>query len=152
MRPTRRDLFATLLVAAIIGIYTVYVRNTTGWVVSDTRATTGLVLVLGAAACALGQTDDLFPRNHRRATAPYVLWTSVLGITALSAAVVGTVSDSAAALTVLFGATVLLWASATLRHAYAAEPADPAQRPERGPRTHEVIEPETHGVTKGPTR
>jgi len=36
--------------------------------------------------------------------------------------------------------------------AFAAEPAGPAQRPERGPRTHEVIEPETHSVTKGPTR
>jgi hypothetical protein len=173
MRLTWRDLFATLLVAAIIVIYTVYLRHTTGWVVSDTRATTSLVLILGSAVCGLGQTDDLYPGDHKKATALYALWTSLLGITALIAAVIGTVGGSAGALAVLFGGTVLLWGSATLRHGYAAEPtgrtpaeaaeadldrrfevpvnADfPAHRPERGPRTHEVIEPEMHGIAKEP--
>jgi hypothetical protein len=173
MRPIGRDVFATLLVAAATGIYTVYLRHTTGWIVSGTRETTALVLVLGTAVCGLGQTDDLYPGKHRRATALYELWTWLLGVTALIAAVIGTIGGSATALAVLFGATVLLWASATLRHAYAAEPdsrasaagagsdrdldlrfevpidADfPPEGPVRGPRTHEVIEPESHYSTK----
>jgi hypothetical protein len=141
MTSIRRDSFATALVAVIIGIYTVYLRHPTAWIVSSTRATTGVVFLLGVAVCLLGQAGDLYRRDRDMAMAVCALWTSLLGVSALTATVLGMVDGSPTALATLFGATVLLWATATLRHAYTSSPP---RSPERDPGTHEVIDPDAH--------
>ena len=50
---------------------------------------------------------------------------TILGLTALAAAIVGLITGGTVALAVLVAATLALWLVATIRHAFTA-PAEPA--------------------------
>lgn len=130
MRLNAKDLYATALVAAIIALYVAYLQDSSGWVVSSTRATAAVVAVLGIGACALGRAEGLYKPDRSLPTAVYATWAAMLGSLAVVAIGVVLVSADPAALRTLVVLTVGLWATATVRHLLTA-PAAPAPAPHR---------------------
>jgi hypothetical protein len=136
MRLTRRDAVTALFMVAIVVIYVAYLRDTSAWLISSTRGTATAVLVLGTVGgCALGRGNELYTKGGSRTTIAFTVLANVLGVTALTAAVIALITANASALAVLFAATMALWVVSTVRHATAGMPGA-----DLDPRTHEVIE------------
>jgi hypothetical protein len=138
MRLTWRDAATSLFMTAIIVIYVAYLRDTGAWLISSTRGTATAMLVLGAVGgCSLGRIDELFTESCSRTTHIFAVFASLLGVTALSAAIIALVAANATVLAVLFAATMALWVAATIRHALTSTPG-----PGTGidARTHEAID------------
>ena len=125
MRFNGGDFFATALVAAILAIYILYLRDSGGWILSSTRATTAVVAGLGICACGMGRVEGLYARDRTLTTAVFATWAAMLGSLAVIAAAVALVSADPAALATLVVLTVGLWATATVCHLLAA-PSAPA--------------------------
>lgn len=135
-RLTRKDLYATVALAAVVAGYAVHLAGTGTWLLDSVRGTTGLVLVLGALGCGFGSAADVYLADRTPAVQAYSLLTGALGMVALGAAGYGLVTASTAALTVLVGAIAALWLVSTARHALARPvltgPVSPAVH-EHGP-------------------
>jgi hypothetical protein len=134
MRLTWKDWVATLFMAGIVGVYAAFLNGTSAWLISTARGTTTAVLVLGfVGGCALGGLAEAYTGARSRPALAFTAIATILGLTALTAAVVGLLTGGAVALAVLVAATLALWLVATIRHAFTA-PAEPTH--EREP--HEV--------------
>jgi hypothetical protein len=138
MRLTWKDAVATLFMGGIVAVYVAYLNGTSAWLISTARGTTTAVLVLGlVGGCALGGLAEAYTGAKSRSAQAFTAVATILGLTALTAAIVGLVTGGTVALAVLVAATLALWLIATTRHASTA-PAGPA--PER--RAHEVRHPQ----------
>jgi hypothetical protein len=122
MRLTRSDLFATVLTAAIIGIYVGYRQGTGGWIISSTRATVAVVLAICIAVCLLGRLVDLYARGRSDTMAALAVSASVLGVIALGASIIGIASGAAIALALLVGPSVGLSSIVVLRRVLDVPP------------------------------
>jgi hypothetical protein len=141
MRLTWKDAVSTLFVAAVAAVYLAFRDGTTAWLISSARGTTTAVLALGVAGgCALGRTNELYLRPQPASTRVFRAVDNALGLVALVAAVVGLISGATLAVSVLVVATLALWLTATIRHAFARA-GQPAGMPMRGAGSHEVITP-----------
>jgi hypothetical protein len=134
MRVPARDRIATVLVAAAVVVYLLWVAGATLPGMEEIRVTGLAVLGLGFAASASAVVpgfDELL-----RGSKPYVVGTSLLGVVAFAAGVVMLARESGAALGLVMASMVLLWLIATIHHTVLAR-SEPAvgMRPSRhGPR------------------
>src|SRR5437764_15217053 len=136
MKLTWKDAVSTGFMAVIVAAYAAFLNGTSLWLISSARGTTAAVLVLGiVGGCAMSQAEELFTGSRSPLRVTLIAVTSVLGVTALAAAITGLVTGSTAALAVLVAATLALWLVATLRHLLAI----PGEPPARTRDTHEVI-------------
>jgi hypothetical protein len=125
MRLTWKDAVTTVVMGGIVAVYVAFLNGTTAWLISSARGTTTAVLVLGfAGGCALGGLAEAYTGAKSRASAAFTAIATILGLVALTAAIVGLITGSTAALAVLVAATLGLWLVATARHAFTA-PAGP---------------------------
>jgi hypothetical protein len=135
MRLTWKDAVSTLFMAAVVGVYLAFLHGTSLWLISSARGTTTAVLVLGiVGGCALSAAGDLYQRTLNRPAKVLRAIATVLGLVALTAGVTGLITGSTVLLAVLFGATIALWLTATVRHAFAG-----TAEPVNGRDLHEVI-------------
>jgi hypothetical protein len=135
---TWKDAVATLFIGAIVAVYAAFLGGTSAWLISSARGTTTAVLVLGfVGGCALGGLADAYEGAKSRSAQVYTAIATMLGLVALTAAIVGLITGGTAALAVLVAATIALWLVATVRHGFTV-PAGPV----RGRDVHEVINPE----------
>lgn len=138
MRLTWKDAVATLFMGAIVAVYVAYLNGTSAWLISTARGTTTAVLVLGfVGGCALGGLAEAYTGAKSRSALAFTVIATMLGLTALTAAIVGLITGGTVALAVLVAATLALWLVATIRHAFTT-PAEPAHEGE----AHEVRHPE----------
>ena len=138
MRLTWKDAVTTLFMAAIVAGYAAFLNGTSLWLISSARGATAAVLVLGiVGGCALSAAGDLYTGTRSRSSVAFMAISTTLGIVALSAAVVGLITGSTFALAALVTATIALWLTATIRHAFTV-PAEPVDMRD----VHEVIHPE----------
>lgn len=135
MRLTWKDAVTTVFMAGIVVIYTAFLNGTSWWLISTARGTTTAVLVLGfVGGCLLSSAGDLYTETLTGPASVLRVIASLLGLTALTAGVIGLITTSTIALAVLVGATIALWLVATLRHAFTVR-----VQPLSGRDTHEVI-------------
>ena len=145
MRLTWKDAVSTLFMGAVVAVYLAFRGGTSVWLISSARGATTAVFVLGmVGGCALSAGSLYAPGQPRPARVFQVIAT-ILGITALTAAIVGLITGSTWALAVLVAATLALWLTATVRHALGI-PADWVRSPGPASRdVHEVIGQEMAG-------
>jgi hypothetical protein len=118
MRLTWKDAVATLFMAAIVAVYVAYLNGTSAWLISTARGTTTAVLVLGfVGGCALGGLAEAYTGAKSPSALAFTVIATILGLTALTAAIVGLITGDTVALAVLVAATLALWLVATIRHA-----------------------------------
>ena len=135
---TWKDAVATVFVSAIVAVYAAFLGGTSAWLISSARGTTTAVLVLGfVGGCVLGGHADAYQGAKSRSARIYTAIAAMLGLVALTAAIVGLITGGTVALAVLVAATIALWFIATVRHGFTV-PAGPV----RGRDVHEVIHPE----------
>jgi hypothetical protein len=123
MRLGRRDLPASLFVAAAGVVYALWLSGTALQGMS-TRALGAVVFALGYAACMSDRAEMAVVfgvGGRRRSPIWYIVVASLLGFGALVAGVLTLVSASETTLAILVAATVTLWAMSTVRHAIAGE-------------------------------
>jgi hypothetical protein len=138
MRLTWKDAVATLFMAAVVAVYVAYLNGTSAWLISTARGTTTAVLVLGfVGGCALGGLAEAYTGAKTRSALAFTVIATILGLTALTAAIAGLITGGTVALAVLVAATLALWLVATIRHAVTA-PAEPAH----GRAAHEAGHPQ----------
>lgn len=108
MTLTGKDLSATLATALAV---LVFAATHEGWGVplvgSSHRFAAGAILLLGMGTCGLGS----------KATGTAMIGFGVLGSLALVFGVIALATGSLTALSLLLACNVLLWATATVRHA-----------------------------------
>lgn len=130
MRLTWKDAVATLFMGGIVAVYVAYLNGTSAWLISTARGTTTAVLVLGfVGGCALGGLADAYTGAKSRSALAFTVVATILGLTALTAAIVGLITGGTVALAVLVATTLALWLVATMRHAFPA-PAEPVHERE----------------------
>lgn len=135
MRLTWKDAVSTCFMAAVVAVYLAFLNGTSMWLISSARGTTTAVLVLGiVGGCALGATGDLYTEVQSRPARVLRAIATTLGLVALTAGVAGLITGSTVMLAILVGATIALWLTATVRHAFTV-PAKPVN----GRDVHEVI-------------
>jgi hypothetical protein len=146
MRLTWKDAVSTLFMGAIVAVYLAFRDGTNLWLISSARGAITAVFILGiVGGCALS-AGSLYAPGQPRSARVFQVIATILGITALTAAVVGLITGSTMALAVLVGATLALWLTATVRHLLGITPAvrvipsGPASRD-----AHEVIGQEMAG-------
>jgi hypothetical protein len=125
MMLTWKDAVTTLFMGAIVAVYLAFLNGTNLWLISSARGTTAAVLALGVVGgCALGGVGETMSGTKSPGTRALLTLAFLLGLTALVAGVVGLITGGTTALAVLFAATVALWLTATVRHAFthAGEP------------------------------
>ena len=128
MRLTWKDAVATLFMAAVVAVYVAYLNGTSAWLISTARGTTTAVLVLGfVGGCALGGLAEAYTGAKSASALAFTVIATILGLTALTAAIAGLITGGTGALAVLVAATLALWLVATIRHA-ATAPAKPAHQ------------------------
>lgn len=126
MHVPKRDLIATVLVAAAGILYLLWAADTAPPGLSGTRATGMAVLGLGfiaSASAVVPGFDDLI--HHHRG---YLAITSLIGLVAFGARIEVLLDSSGAALGVLIVTTLVLWVIATAHHVLLARPATAAAR------------------------
>jgi hypothetical protein len=127
MRITWQDGLATVLVAAAVALYGLWLGGTVIFGLAGPRGLAAVILGLGITAClsARSHLADVYGAGTGpRPPLPYVVLVSALGAVALVAAIIALLGGSTAALAALVAAMVALWAAATVRHLTAA----PARR------------------------
>jgi hypothetical protein len=134
MRVPARDRIATVLVAAAVVIYLLWVAGATLPGMEEIRVTGLVVLGLGFAASPSAVVPGFDGLLH--GGKPYLVGTSLLGVVAFAAGVVMLARESGAALGLVMASMVLLWLIPTIHHTVLAR-SEPAvgMRPSRhGPR------------------
>ncbi len=135
----KRDIVATVLVAAGAGIYLLWLFDTVPSGMSDVRTTGAIILALGFAASAIAVVPTFGQLLHGNRT--YLAVTSLLGLGALIAGVVMLVGTSEPALAVVMGAMVTMWLIATIHHSRLAKttPALPTDQLHRTGRPRATV-------------
>lgn len=121
MHVPKRDLIATVLVAAAGILYLLWAADAAPPGLGGTRATGTVVLGLGfiaSASAVVPGFEDLI-HHHRR----YLAVTSVIGLVAFGAGLEVLLDSSGVALGVLIVTTLALWLIATVHHVRLAAPA-----------------------------
>lgn len=117
MTLTRKDVLATVLTA--LGVLA-FVASHEGWNVwlvgSSHRWAAVAVTALGAVSCGLGSAGEELSKGAKMDTLTMAL--AVVGAAALVLAVWAIWSGSLTPLSLLVVSTVVLWAGATVRHAW----------------------------------
>jgi hypothetical protein len=112
---TRRDLVGTMVAALVV---LVYVANVQGWwYLGSNRWAAVTMLAIGFAGCPLGARIE----GEKLSSTPIVLL-ALLGVAALTLAVIAIVTATQWALLGLVIVVVALWAGTTLRHAVTPPP------------------------------
>ena len=111
---TWRDTTATLLTGAIVAIYAAFLSGTSLWLISSGRGATAVVLILGIGAWAL---RALNPKTRYRTAVDFAGVATLISNIALLVAVIGLITGSMVALTILVVGTVALWLITTIRRA-----------------------------------
>lgn len=121
MRLSKRDVVATVLVAAAGVVYGLWAVGSPLPGMSSARMTGFAVLALGFAASASAVVpgfDELIRGNKT-----YLGVTSLIGLVALAGGIVLLVAASETGLAVVMGAMGVLWLIATVHHGLLAEHA-----------------------------
>ena len=111
---TWEDATATLLTGAIVAVYVAFLSGTSLWLISSGRGATAAVLVLGIGAWAL---RPLNPGTGYRTAQDFAWVATMISNIALLVAVIGLITGSTVALTILVVGTVALWLITTIRRA-----------------------------------
>ena len=105
-------------------------RRPAGWAigigpdgVGAVRVVTGIVLALGFAASVSAVVPGFIELIH--GSRIYLVSTSLIGLGALVAGIAALISGRALMLGLLVGATLVMWAVSTARHAMAASGREP---------------------------
>ena len=128
MSLSKRDVVATGLVAVALVLYVLWAVGSAPAVLSGTRATGAVILVLGFLASASAVVPGFDGLMHGNKT--YLGVTAVIGLVAAVAGVMMLLNAGSTALAVMMVAMVALWLIATIHHSYLAKAAGSA--PERG--------------------
>lgn len=123
MRLLKRDIIATVLVAAGGVLYLLKAADAVLPGTGGTRATAAVILALGFVASAAAVVPGFEELLH--GSKVYLVTASLMGVVALLDGVLTLVDASDAALAVLMAATTALWLMATIRHAVLARAAVP---------------------------
>lgn len=118
MRLPRRDIIATVLVAAAAVLYVLWAVGAAPPGMSATRATGVVVLALGFAASASAVVPNFEQLIHGNKA--YLAITSLIGAVALVGGVQMLVEASDAGLGVVMAAMVVLWLISTVHHSLLA--------------------------------
>lgn len=113
MTLTWRDAVATVLTAGGVALYAAYTQGANLPLLASPRAVAAAVLALGFVACNVGAPVAFRPGAQRWST----VIGSILGVAILLAGAVAVVTGNTLALAALVGATIVLWAFTTVRHA-----------------------------------
>jgi hypothetical protein len=114
---THRDGLATVLTGAAVLAFAATHESWDVWLIgSSHRWAAVAITLLGITTCALGSGGEELSRGTDAGTATKAL--AGVGFAALVLAVWSLVSGSLTPLSLLVAATVILWAGATLRHAW----------------------------------
>jgi len=114
---TWRDLVSSVAIALLVLAYGEFAFGSHLALLSSTRATSAVGLVLGAI-CAVFAAADLHTRPQPRPGRVARRITTVLGAAALVAGLTGLAVNSAKAVEVLVVAMGFLWLTGTLWHVY----------------------------------
>ena len=121
MRLTSKDFVGTALVATAI-LVGFAVSYSWGWpLLSDYRAGTIALGIIGIAMCAAGSETTAW-----KGTDPFIVVASALGFVALALIVAGLIWATAELFVGLVAVIVLLWFVATARHIVRRAPGAPA--------------------------
>jgi hypothetical protein len=136
MRVSKRDVIATVLVAAAGLLYILWAVGSVPPSLSDTRETGIVVLALGFLASATAVVPTFGQLLH--GNKPYLGVTSAIGVVATVAGVQMLVAASDAGLAVLMAAMIVLWLIATIHHSRRPEAVEaaPMLRQRRSPGHH----------------
>lgn len=111
---TWRDATATLLTGVIVAVYVAFLNGTSLLLISSGRGATAAVLVLGIGAWAL---RPLNRGTGYRTAQDFAGAATMISNIALLVAVIGLLTGSTVALTILVVSTVALWLITTIRRA-----------------------------------
>ena len=117
----RRDMVATVCVAAGVLVYAFWAASHPLAGLSSVRVIALVVLGTGVAASASAVVPSFMQLLHGSRT--YMMGTSLLGVIALVAGIIAVFGRTEAMLHLLVAATVALWAIATVRHMMTGSPA-----------------------------
>lgn len=114
---TWRDAVSSLALILVILAYAAYLQGAHVLLLSSAWATTAVILLLGMG-CAVSATSDLFTRPQPRPGQIFRWVATVMGMIALIAGGIGLLIASAYALKILVMATIVVWGTATIWHAF----------------------------------
>lgn len=123
MHLLKKDIAATVLVAAGGVIYLLKVTDVILPGTGGTRAAAAIILAVGFAASTMAVVPGFEDLMH--GSRLYLITASALGVAALVSGIIALVTGSSTALAVLTAATVVMWLMATIRHAAPAAAAAP---------------------------
>jgi hypothetical protein len=114
MRLPKRDIIATILVAAAVALYVLWLLDAALPGMSDIRVTGLVILALGFAASASAVVPGFAQLMHGNKA--YLTATTLLGLVAFAGGLALVLWASNAGLAVLVAAMAVLWAIATNHH------------------------------------
>jgi hypothetical protein len=114
MNLPKKDIIATVLVAAAVVAYLLWLTDAALPAISGTRVTGVVILGLGFAASAIAVVPSFDQLMHGNRL--YLAVTSLLGLVAFIGGFLMLVSASSAALAMVIGAMVVLWGLSTAHH------------------------------------
>jgi hypothetical protein len=123
MNLSKQDGIATALVAAAGVLYGLWAAGSAPPVLDSARGTGVVILALGFAASAIAVVPGFDALLHGNKI--YLACTSAIGLVALFAGVQTLFASSGLALTLLMGATSVLWLIATTHHSLLAGASGP---------------------------
>lgn len=130
MRLPKRDVIATVLVAAAGLLYALWASDAAPPGLDSVRSTGVVILALGFAASASAVVPGFEELLHGNRA--YVAVTSLIGLVAFVAGLQALIGASETGLGVLMVAMVVLWAIATVHHALLGKQAPAVGPPRRG--------------------
>jgi hypothetical protein len=122
IRLTWKDGIATALTAAAVGIYWALLAGAELPLVGSVRGSATAILLAGVGGCVAGA--QVIPKGTGVSK-----WFGFLGTVAFFAGLSAIIWANQTALAIQVGAIIVLWAAATLRHAFGEPPQPPAERP-----------------------
>jgi len=122
MRLGRRDLIATVCVAAGVLVYALWATDHSVPGLSSVRVVALVVLGTGVAASASAVVPSFVQLLH--GSKMYMAATSLIGAVALVAGILAVIRQTGAMLHLLVATTVVLWIISTVRHTMMANTPD----------------------------
>jgi hypothetical protein len=129
----KRDVLATVLVAAAGVLYWLWAAGSAPPGLGSVRATGIVILALGFVASASAVVPSFDQLMHGNKA--YVAVTSIIGLVAFAGGLQMLIADSETGLGVVMIAMVVLWAIATVHHVMLARPAPAGRALRTGPPT-----------------
>ena len=127
MNLQKKDVIATVLVAAAGVLYLLWVSGSSPAALDGVRATGTAILVLGFAASATAVVPGFTELMHGNRI--YMAVTSLIGLGAAVAGGLVLLAESEGGLAVLMAAMLVLWLVATIHHSLLAKVGPPAPAP-----------------------